>query len=71
MTRSVFSNINGHYSAPGSDVLSSSWDWLNPTDDDVYDTFSGTSMAAPHVTGLIGYLLSLDDDLVTTNELVA
>jgi hypothetical protein len=63
-TRSGFSNINGHISAPGSDVRSTSWSSTSPSD--LYEIMSGTSMASPHVTGLIGYLLSLDDDLVVS-----
>ncbi len=67
-TRSGFSNINGHISAPGSSVLSTV---LNNN----YGTKSGTSMAAPHVTGLISYLYSLDPSLprptLTTNPILS
>jgi hypothetical protein len=55
-TRSDFSNTGGHISAPGSWIMSTSW----PT---LYESFRGTSMAAPHVTGLIGYLYALEPDL--------
>ena len=55
-TRSGFSNVNGHVSAPGSAVLSTVLS-------DNYDYNWGTSFAAPHVTGLVSYLYSLDPDL--------
>jgi hypothetical protein len=45
-----------HVAAPGMDILSTVLD-------DSYDTFSGTSMAAPYVTGLIGLLKSKDSSL--------
>ena len=67
--RSSFSNVNGHISAPGSFILSTI---IPYTDDngvfhsDYYQALSGTSMAAPHVTGLISYLISLDPTL--TND---
>jgi len=54
--KSDFSNVGGHLSAPGGRVMSTV---LNGK----YDTFDGTSMAAPHVTGLIGYLLAFDPTL--------
>ena len=53
--KSDFSNVGGHVSAPGRMVLSTGL-----TD---YNTASGTSFAAPMVTGLIGYLLTLDPSL--------
>ncbi len=50
-----FSNL-GEVSAPGGSVLSTVLG-------NQYGTMSGTSMAAPHVTGLIGYLLEYDPSL--------
>jgi hypothetical protein len=54
--RAPFSNPYGHVSAPGVDILST---WSGSA----YAYSSGTSMAAPFVTGLIAYLLSLDPTL--------
>jgi subtilisin family serine protease len=63
--RSAFSNIGGHVSAPGSQIVSTTV--LS------YASKSGTSMAAPHVTGLVGYLYTLDPGLLqptlTTNPI--
>ena len=59
-TRSGFSNIGGHVSAPGSNILST---FYSPERGYIYETCSGTSMAAPHVTGLVGFLYSIDPDL--------
>ncbi|HEX6250631.1 MAG TPA: S8 family serine peptidase [Gemmatimonadaceae bacterium] len=53
ITRSGFSNLNGHVSAPGSQILST--DLSNG-----YGTKSGTSMATPLVTGLVSYIYALD-----------
>ena len=63
-TRSGFSNLGGDISAPGSSVLSTSWRSSVPTT--FYETMSGTSMASPHVTGLISYLFSVDPTLVAS-----
>ncbi|MDZ7801068.1 MAG: S8 family serine peptidase [Trueperaceae bacterium] len=54
--RSDFSNLNGDISAPGTDVLSTGLF-------DGYTTLSGTSMASPHIAGLISYLLTLEPSL--------
>jgi PKD repeat protein len=51
--KSDFSDLGGHIAAPGKRILSTT---LN----NGYESCSGTSMAAPHVTGLIGYLLAFD-----------
>lgn len=55
-TRSNFSNIGGHLSAPGTGI------WSTITGNS-YGSMNGTSMATPHVTGLIGYLAALDPTL--------
>ena len=55
-TRSFFSNIGGHLSAPGSQIMSTS---ITPA----YETMNGTSMASPHVAGLVGFLYALDPGL--------
>ena len=59
-TRSSFSNIKGHFSAPGSAILSTgdSAD-INTS----YSVKSGTSMATPHVAGLVGYLYTLNPSI--------
>lgn len=54
--KSDFSNVGGHFSAPGGRILSTVLK-------ERYDTLDGTSMAAPHVTGLISYLLAFDPTL--------
>ena len=55
-TRSFFSNLGGHLSAPGSGIMSTS---TSPA----YELMDGTSMASPHVAGLVGYLYALDPAL--------
>lgn len=59
---------NYGFSAPGVDILSSSIVETSqpyPADGTLktYEKMNGTSMAAPHVTGLIAYLCALDPDL--------
>jgi subtilisin family serine protease len=53
--RSNFSNFGSHIdlAAPGSDILSTLWN-------NTYASWFGTSMATPHVTGVIGLLRSIN-----------
>lgn len=55
-TRRASSNIGGHLSAPGTGILST-------ITGDAYGLKTGTSQAAPHVAGLVGYLLAVDPTL--------
>lgn len=64
-----FSNT-GHWisvSAPGYDIVSvgnGGYDWQDPAwSSSDYQWMSGTSMATPFVTGVIGYILSFDPTL--------
>jgi len=50
---SVFGQIKPDIGAPGSDVISA-----YNTHDDAFTSMSGTSMAAPHVTGTLALILS-------------
>ncbi|HWR97822.1 MAG TPA: S8 family serine peptidase [Candidatus Methanoperedens sp.] len=56
--RSSFSNYGNHLAlvAPGAGILSTLWD-------DTYASWSGTSMATPHVAGVIGLMRSLRPSL--------
>jgi subtilisin family serine protease len=53
--------------APGEKIVSARHDWKNkknPTVDDLYVEQSGTSMAAPHVAGLLAAFLSLRREFI-------
>lgn len=54
--KSDFSNVGGHLSAPGGRILSTVLKGK-------YETYDGTSMATPHITGLASYLLAFDPTL--------
>lgn len=69
-TKSDFSNVGGLVSAPGGRILSTVGSNMPDPDNpgmsfNDYGYKSGTSMAAPHVAGLIGYLLHLDETLTS------
>jgi len=63
--RASFSGLGGHLSAPGSQILSADSTALG------YVVLSGTSMATPHVSGVVGFLYTLDPTIpaptLTTN----
>jgi subtilisin family serine protease len=50
-------------SAPGSSILSALNTGTTSPASDTYTYYSGTSMAAPHVAGLVSLLLSIDSTL--------
>ncbi|KAG5369965.1 Alkaline extracellular protease [Yarrowia sp. C11] len=52
--------------APGSEIISASYQSDSGT-----LTYSGTSMACPHVAGLASYYLSINDDVLTPAEVEA
>ena len=67
-----FSNVGGDVSAPGQDILSTVGSNMQILDNfgrptgalhADYESHSGTSMATPHVTGLVGYLMNLNPAL--------
>jgi len=68
-TRATHSNRGGFLGAPGSRILSAGYARLAPIDttgnswsaDHEYTNRSGTSMAAPHVSGLAAYLMGIAD----------
>ncbi len=54
VSRATTSNFGGHLSAPGVDIVS--------TAQGRYELKSGTSMATPHVTGVVGYVYTVAPD---------
>jgi subtilisin family serine protease len=71
MSQAAFSNDGGHLSAPGVQIMSTVPAVAGGSP---YGRANGTSMAAPHVSGLVGYLLALDPSFpaptMTTNPML-
>ncbi|HET7771432.1 MAG TPA: S8 family serine peptidase, partial [Chloroflexota bacterium] len=66
LSRSSFSNVGGDVSGPGTAEVSTGLPGVPssiPGVPEGYERFNGTSMAAPFVTGLIGYLLAFHPTL--------
>jgi len=63
--RAFFSNYGPHLSvlAPGQDIISTVTTDYGSSNFTQYMYLSGTSMAAPQVTGLIGYMLTFNPNL--------
>ncbi|MDR1841495.1 MAG: S8 family serine peptidase [Holophagales bacterium] len=63
--RALFSNWGPYISvvAPGQGIISTYTNSASTASGNLYGSMSGTSMAAPHVTGLIGYMLTFNPDL--------
>jgi uncharacterized repeat protein (TIGR01451 family) len=60
-----YANLKPEVSAPGQSVRSSTGDG-----DTAYGSWSGTSMAAPHVSGLAALMLSVNPGLIGENDFV-
>jgi subtilisin family serine protease len=60
--RPSYSNYGNwiHLAAPGQSIISTYWDETNGSS---YRSASGTSMAAPHVAGVVALMLSIRPDL--------
>lgn len=56
--RANSSNVHGHLSAPGEDILT-----LGGVSENAYTIESGTSLAAPQVTGIIALMYAYSPDL--------
>jgi hypothetical protein len=68
---SVFSNVGGHVSAPGEDILSTvAFDKLGQLRTDAYAVMSGTAMATAQVTAVVAQLYAYNPDL-TPDRVVA
>jgi hypothetical protein len=70
--RAAFSNTGGHLSAPAVCIRSTTSHSPNPPSDrtcdidGIYKSDSGTSLAAPHVTGVISFMLAVDPTLTSS-----